>query len=120
MSIKQILVVDPEESVQLTNNLQKAGYEVTTARSGEEALSYFRAGNLPDLVLLEVELRGIGGFAVAYAIKQVSKTPIIFMSNVAAPDVKAMAIDYYAEDYLTKPLTYPELLARVQRVLTHW
>ena len=113
-----ILLVDddPNLLVVLSEQLRNDGFEVVTARDGAEALRRMRAG-WPDLVLLDLMMPGIDGLALAREIKSAADIPIIVVSAVDTAGSKAALLEEVAEDYVAKPYHYPELRARVQRVL---
>ncbi len=114
----RILLVDddPNLLVVLAEQLSSDGYDVTTARDGLEALR--RLGSAwPDLVVLDMTMPRLDGLALAREIKGRADLPIIVLSAIDVADSKAELLDEVAEDYVTKPYHYPELRARVNRVL---
>ena len=115
---RRILLVDddPNLLVVLAEQLRDDGYDVTTARDGMEALRRLEAG-WPDLILLDLMMPRIDGLALARQIKAAADLPIIVLSAIDTADSKAHLLDEVAEDYVTKPYHYPELRARIQRVL---
>ena len=115
---QRILLVDddPNLLVVLAEQLRDDGYEVATARDGQEALRRLEAG-WPDLILLDLMMPRIDGLALARQIKAEADLPIIVLSAIDTADSKARLLDEVAEDYIAKPYHYPELRARVQRVL---
>ena len=115
---QRILLVDddPNLLVVLSEQLRGDGYEVTTARDAAEARRRLAAG-WPDLVLLDLMMSGIDGLALAHEIKAVADIPIIVVSAVDTAGSKTRLLDEVAEDYVAKPYYYPELQARVRRVL---
>ncbi|MBQ9640259.1 MAG: response regulator transcription factor [Bacteroidaceae bacterium] len=119
--MKRILVVDDEPDLCdiLRFNLQAAGYEVETARSAEEALNK----NLTefDLLLLDVMLGGMSGFDLAHQLKanpQTAHLPIIFLTALDSEENTLQGFRLGADDYVTKPFSIREVLARVKAVLT--
>ncbi len=114
----RILVVDDEPRYLrlLEANLLTKGYEVTTAMDGEEGLEAFSA-NPVDLVLLDVMLPGMDGFAVCQRIRQFSNVPIIMLTAKGEEHDRVRGLDVGADDYLVKPFSVMELLARVRAVL---
>src|SRR5512140_3282779 len=114
----RILVVDDEPRYLrlLEANLLTKGYEVTTAMDGEEGLEAFSA-NPVDLVLLDVMLPGMDGFTVCQRIRQLSNVPIIMLTAKGEGDDRVRGLDVGADDYLVKPFSVMELLARVRAVL---
>jgi DNA-binding response OmpR family regulator len=115
---QRILLVDddPNLLVVLSEQLRDDGYEVATARDGQEALRRLEAG-WPDLILLDLMMPRIDGLALARQIKAEADLPIIVLSAIDTADSKARLLDEVAEDYVSKPYHYPELRARIQRVL---
>lgn len=114
----RVLVVDDNEAILklVSANLQIRGYAVNLAGSGEEALSLFGA-NPYDLVILDLVLPGLGGIDVCAQIRQQSDVPIIVLSAREDEDLKVRALDAGADDYVTKPFSHEELLARVRAVM---
>jgi DNA-binding response OmpR family regulator len=115
----RILVVDDAADTRLLLNLrlQREGYEVLTASSGVEALSIIQQEGLPHLVLLDIMMPGMDGFAVASELRRMGDISIIFLSALSDTDTKVEGINRFAEDYVTKPFDYAELSARIRRVL---
>ena len=115
---QRILLIDDDANllVVLAEQLHDDGYEVATARDGQEALRRLEAG-WPDLILLDLMMPRVDGLAVAREIKAAADLPIIVLSAIDTADSKAHLLDEVAEDYVTKPYNYPELRARIQRVL---
>ncbi|OUC07211.1 hypothetical protein RY27_16235 [Litorilinea aerophila] len=118
-SPKRILVVDDaaETRLMLELRFKREGYTVMVAKSGEEALDLVRREGLPSLAVLDILMPGMDGFAVAEALHSMGDVPIIFLSALSDTSSKVEALSRYAEDYLTKPFAFSELLARVRRVL---
>lgn len=116
---KRILVVDDDVDTRtmLSLRLQREGYTVFAAASGADALDVIRREGVPHLVLLDIMLPDMDGFAVAEEIRSVATVPIIFLSALSDTDRKVEGISRYAEDYITKPFAFGELLARARRVL---
>ena len=119
MSEGRILVVDDEPQIRrvirLTLNLE--GFEVDDTKSGDEALDHLRSG-MYDLVLLDIDMPGMTGFETCRAIRAISDMPIIMLTARSAEKDKIEALDAGADDYITKPFSTPELLARVGLALT--
>jgi two-component system, OmpR family, KDP operon response regulator KdpE len=115
---RRILLVDDDPGllVVLAEQLRDDGYEVTTARDGQEALRRLEAG-WPDLIVLDLMMPRVDGLALARRIKAEADLPIIVLSAIDTADSKARLLDEVAEDYVSKPYHYPELRARIQRVL---
>jgi two-component system KDP operon response regulator KdpE len=96
--------------------LTDAGYEVDDARTGEEALEKLRVFR-PDLVVLDVNMPGMGGVAACRAIRSTSNTAIIMLTVRNAEVDKVEALDAGADDFVSKPFSTPELLARIRAAL---
>ena len=114
----RILIVDddPNLLVILAEQLRADGYEVQTARDGEEALR--RLGQAwPDLLIIDMLMPRMDGLTLAREVKARADLPIIVLSAIDTADSKADLLEEVAEDYVTKPYHYPELRARIQRVL---
>lgn len=116
---KRILVVDDEPDLRdiLQCNLEAAGYEVDTAASAEEALPLMSAP--PDLLLLDVMMGGMSGFALAKLLREEQgvKVPIIFLTAKDTEDDLLQGFSVGADDYISKPFSLQEVLARVRAVL---
>ena len=115
-SKKKILIVDDEPSIQdlLVFNLEKEGYKTITASDGEEGVSLALSQN-PDLILLDVMLPKADGLTVCKRIRQtLSKTPIIMLSAKGEEIDKILGLEIGADDYMTKPFSVRELIARVK------
>lgn len=116
----KILVIDDEESICeiLRYNLEKEGYEVDTAYSAEEALTM----DLPSysLFIVDIMMDKLSGFDFARKLKHVDaleNKPIIFCTALSDEDDTVMGLNIGADDYITKPFSIPEVLARVRSVL---
>lgn len=121
MAKEKILIVDDEENIlELLNfNLKNAGYEVYTANSGEKALKLAKE-NKPNLVLLDLMIPGIDGLDVCKEIKRdkdLKETSIIMVTAKGEELDKILGLELGADDYITKPFSIRELLARVKAVL---
>jgi len=112
---ERILVVDDEPQIRrvMKTALASNGYEAYEARTGEEALESLRAHN-PDLILLDMNMPGIGGMATCREIRAVCEVPIIILSVRDGEQDKIAALDAGADDYMTKPFSVNELLARIR------
>jgi DNA-binding response OmpR family regulator len=115
---ERILAVDDEPRYLeiIGFNLETAGYRVDGAASGEEALELLAAGE-PDLIVLDVMLPGIDGFEVCRRVRERSSCPIIMLTAKGAEEDKVRGLRLGADDYVTKPFSAQELLARVEAVL---
>ena len=117
-SMTTILVVDDEPAVLkvLVTRLKLAGYKVLSAQDGEQALDIFHRES-PDLVVLDVMLPKIDGFAVCRRIRSESVVPIIFLTALEAISERVAGLDLGADDYLSKPFSPKELEARIATIL---
>ncbi len=113
-----VLVVDDERGfVQgLAANLKQEGFRVVEAYNGQEALESF-ANNQVDLVLLDLMLPGIDGMEVCRKLRQESTVPIIMLTARDDDVDKILGLEVGADDYLTKPFNFRELLARIRAVM---
>lgn len=118
MSAGRILVVDDQPKIRrfMRTTLTGAGYEVDDARTGEEALDQVRKFR-PDLVLLDVNMPGMGGLAACRAIRTDMNIAIIMLTVRDSEADKVAALDAGADDFVTKPFSTPELLARIRAAL---
>lgn len=118
MSAGRILVVDDEPQIRrvLRTTLSAQGYEVFDARSGEQALESLRDQRF-DLVLLDMNMPGMGGMAACREIRAGSDAAIIMLTVRNSEQDKVAALDAGADDYITKPFGTPELLARIRAAL---
>jgi len=116
--LKRILVVDDEPQITrlLRASLQSSGYTVLVANNGVEAYARFESDN-PDLIVTDLAMPEMNGIELTRAVRRVSQTPIIVLSVRDAEAMKVNALDEGADDYLTKPFSMPELLARVRAQL---
>jgi two-component system alkaline phosphatase synthesis response regulator PhoP len=116
--MNHVLVVDDEPAIVeiVRDYLADAGYRVSTARSGAEALRQVRS-ILPDLIVLDLGLPGLDGLDVARTIRQTSRVPIIMLTARADEADRIVGLELGADDYLVKPFSPRELLARVRAVL---
>jgi DNA-binding response OmpR family regulator len=113
-----VLVAEDDRNIAelLQMYLEKEGYAVTVAFDGGQALSKFRAIH-PDLVLLDVMMPVMDGWAVCRAIRAESQTPIIMLTAKGETDDKVSGLKAGADDYITKPFEMREVLARIEAVL---
>ena len=116
-----ILVVDDEPQIRrvLRSTLSSHGYVITEAKTGEEAVESVRK-NKPELVLLDVNMPGIGGIEACREIRQWSDAPIIMLTVRNAERDKVLALDAGADDYVVKPFGIEELLARIRAALRRY
>ncbi|HJD08608.1 MAG TPA: response regulator transcription factor [Candidatus Ligilactobacillus faecavium] len=113
--MKKILVVDDEKPISdiIKFNLKKEGYDVYTAYDGEEALQKVEEIN-PDLILLDLMLPKIDGLEVAREVRKTHNMPIIMVTAKDAEIDKVLGLEMGADDYVTKPFSNRELVARVK------
>lgn len=118
---KKVLIVDDEKAIVdiLNHNLKREGYATVQAYDGEEALDLVEKEK-PDLVLLDVMLPKMDGFSVCKLIRQKANIPIIMVT--AKEDVvdKVIGLELGADDYITKPFSVREVIARVKANLRKW
>jgi len=116
-----ILVVDDEPQIRrvLRSTLSSQGYAIIDAKSGEDALESFRKER-PDLVLLDVNMPGMGGIEACREIRRISDAPIIMLTVRNAERDKVSALDAGADDYVVKPFGIEELLARIRAALRRY
>jgi len=116
--VTRVLVVEDEESYSdaLAYMLRKEGFEVAVAATGPDALAEFDR-NGADIVLLDLMLPGLPGTEVCRQLRQVSNVPVIMVSAKDAEVDKVVGLELGADDYVTKPYSPRELVARVRAVL---
>jgi two-component system KDP operon response regulator KdpE len=115
-----VLVVDDEPAIvrALSAALAARGYETVAASNGAEAL-HIAATERVALIILDLNLPDLDGVEICRRIREWSKVPIIVLTVEGADDRKVSALDEGADDYVTKPFSMPELLARVRVALRH-
>ena len=118
MSNGRILAVDDEPQIRrvLRTSLSAEGYEVHDSKTGEEALDAIRAQRF-DLILLDMNMPGMGGLEACREIRRFSEVAIIMLTVRDSEKDKVAALDAGADDYITKPFGMPELLARIRAAL---
>jgi len=118
MSAGRILIVDDEPQIRriMRATLIGEGYEVDDARTGEEALVKVREFR-PDLVLLDINMPGMGGLAACREIRADTSIGVIMLTVRDSEADKVAALDAGADDYVAKPFSTPELLARIRAAL---
>jgi two-component system KDP operon response regulator KdpE len=121
MNGANILVVDDEPQIRrvLRSTLASQGYVITDAKTGEEAVESVRK-NKPDLVLLDVNMPGMGGIEACREMRRGSEAPIIMLTVRNAEKDKVLALDAGADDYVVKPFGIEELLARIRAALRRY
>lgn len=118
MSAGRILVIDDEPQIRrlMRTTLISAGYEVDDARTGEEGLEKTGAYH-PDLVLLDINMPGMGGLETCKLLRADKNVAIIMLTVRDSEADKVAALDAGADDFITKPFSTPELLARIRAAL---
>ena len=118
MSAGRILVVDDEPQIRriMRTTLIGSGYEVDVAKTGEEALDKLREFR-PDLVLLDINMPGVGGVAACRLMREDTNIAIIMLTVRNTEKDKVEALDAGADDFVVKPFSTPELLARIRAAL---
>jgi phosphate regulon transcriptional regulator PhoB len=113
-----ILVVDDEPTIRdvLAYNLERAHYRVLQAEDGEGALQLARE-RCPDLIILDLMLPGMDGFDVCRALRQEGRIPIIMLTALDEEIDRVLGLELGADDYVVKPFSIRELMARVKSVL---
>ncbi|NMB38217.1 MAG: response regulator transcription factor [Firmicutes bacterium] len=115
---QRILVVDDEVPIQelIKFNLEQAGFDVELAGDGNQAIEMFER-NKPDLIVLDLMLPGKDGYDVCKAIRKTSNTPIIMLTAKETELERVLGLELGADDYITKPFSPLELVARIKAVL---
>jgi DNA-binding response OmpR family regulator len=115
---RRILVVDDEPRMIhfIRLNLEHDGFEVSEAASGSQALAQLR-DRLPDLVLLDVMMPDLDGFATLSMIREISSVPVLMLTAKGEEDDRVRGLELGADDYITKPFSPRELVSRVRAVL---
>ncbi|HEV7239467.1 MAG TPA: response regulator transcription factor [Thermoanaerobaculia bacterium] len=113
-----VLIVDDDPGIResLCVELRAAGYDAITAADGRAGLAAFRV-HLPDLMITDLAMPGADGFALISGIRAFSRAPILVISVRGADADKIRALDLGADDFVTKPFSIPELLARIRAQL---
>lgn len=118
MTQELILIIDDDETLLelLKSHVRSAGYRVLTARSGQEGLKIIN-DEPPDLVVLDVMMPGMDGWEVCQRLRETSYTPIIMLTGKGDEIDKLRGFHLGVDDYVTKPFSFAELVARVRAVL---
>jgi DNA-binding response OmpR family regulator len=98
--------------------LTEAGFQVMAVHDASSALTALQQEGLPHLVILDLGLPGMDGFALSEHIKRMGDVPIIILTGNSDEATKIYGIEHYADDYITKPFNVKEIVARIQRVLS--
>ncbi|MDX1415644.1 MAG: response regulator transcription factor [Candidatus Promineifilaceae bacterium] len=117
--VQRILVVDDNTYTLriVEHTLAQAGYQASTAVSGNDALRYIDRYGLPHLAIVDLHMPGMSGFEFCRKIHEFSDVPVIMLTAVANEETIIEGLEQHAEDYIVKPFNPPELVARVERVL---
>ena len=118
MPERKVLVVEDEENLleALKYNLEKEGYSVLTAVDGEEGLGIARDAT-PDLIILDIMLPKLDGFEVCRILRRETNIPILMLTAKGEEVDRVVGLELGADDYVTKPFSMRELLARVRAML---
>jgi len=113
----RVLVVDDEQRILnfLNSKLRASGYDVLTANNGKEALEQVQAQD-PDLMVLDIMMPKMDGFETLRELRSFSSIPVIFLSAMGANTDKIKGLGLGADDYLAKPFSPDELIARIEAV----
>ena len=116
---QRILVVDDDPAILnlVKDRLEYAGYDVVTACGGQVALDVIAQRGLPHLAIVDINMPGMNGLDFCKAVQQFTDLPVILLTAVDEEETIIRGIQYFAEDYVTKPFSPRELVARVERVL---
>ena len=116
--MQNILIVEDDMDIQelLREFLKEAGYEVTSASDGIEAMDLF-VKNKYDLILLDIMLPKIDGFGVCELIRKQSQIPIIMLTALGGEEEQIRGLDLQVDDYITKPFSVPILIRKIAAVL---
>src|SRR4051812_35474681 len=114
----RILIADDEPNIRevISFALDRAGFATATARNGSEALQQFRR-NAPDLIILDIGMPEMDGLEVCRQIRRTSDTPILFLSARDEEIDRILGLEIGGDDYVTKPFSPRELVARVNAIL---
>jgi len=118
---KKILVIDDEKSIRfIIENTFNKDFEVTTLNNGMDALFYLQSGNLPDIIICDVEMPVLNGFEFIRRIREscfFEEIPLIMLSGKEESADKIKCFEMGADDYVLKPFNPKELIARIKRRL---
>ncbi len=117
----RLMVIDDDVSLlkTLENMLMAQGYVVSLAKSGRQALNALNKGNTPDLILLDIAMPDMDGYATFKEIKAIQNVPIIFLTSMEDMQAELAGLELGAIDYITKPFVKDILLARIKNHLHH-
>ena len=116
--VKRILIIEDEKDIVrlLKYNLEKEGYETLAASDGEAGLALARKEN-PDLVILDLMLPKLDGIQLCRALRQDSRVPVLMLTAKKEELDRVLGLEIGADDYMTKPFSVRELLARIKTIL---
>ncbi|MBK8432377.1 MAG: response regulator transcription factor [Chloroflexi bacterium] len=116
---RRILAVDDNmQTLQIVRHtLERAGFEVVTAASGQDALNMINRHGLPHLALVDLNMPGMDGFEFCNALHEFSDVPVMMLTAVNEESTVVKGIEEFAEDYMIKPFRPSELVARINRIL---
>ncbi len=117
--LQRILVVDDDASILqlVARKLETSGFQAFKASSGLDALEVIERHGLPHLAIVDLNMPGMDGFEFCQRVQSFSDVPVILLTAVDQEETVIRGIEHFAEDYVTKPFSPRELVARVQRVL---
>jgi DNA-binding response OmpR family regulator len=117
--LQRILVVDDDPAILrlVRDKLDRAGFKVLTAGSGQQALEVIASQGLPHLAIVDINMPGMDGYEFCQTVQTYSDLPVIMLTAVDEEETVIRGIEQFAEDYVTKPFSPRELVARTQRVL---
>ena len=118
MTTQHILVVEDEKKIAqlIADYLQKAGYKIDALERGDSVIPYIRK-DMPDLIVLDVMLPGMDGMAVCREVRKFSDVPIIMITARVEEIDRLLGLELGADDYICKPFSPREVVARVKAVL---
>jgi two-component system alkaline phosphatase synthesis response regulator PhoP len=114
-AVIQIVDDEPQLIRVLRSYLEQAGYRILAAQRGDEALAQFQSSH-PDLVILDLNLPGVNGLDVAREIRRLGDTPILMLTARVEEADRLVGLELGADDYVTKPFSPREVVARVRAI----
>lgn len=119
VDIQRILIVDDNTYTLriVKHTLEQAGYQVSTAVSGEEGLRLIDRYGFPHLAIVDLHMPGMSGFEFCRSLHEFSDVPVLMLTAVGSEETIIEGLQKYAEDYIVKPFSSPELAVRVRRIL---
>ncbi len=118
---KKILVIDDELSIRmLLENFLGKEYEVVTKKDGQEGLAYLEEGDLPDLIVADVQMPNIDGYAFLEKVRAsgfFKHIPVIMLSGIESSQERVKCLKMGADDYIVKPFNPEELSIRINNIL---